>query len=144
MTLLSEAKKKFGKKIKKQAPRKQSKKMAKKSKGKKTSKTSPRRSNLINKIPVVRDIVNNPTVRKATLATGTVSLLTGLAALVPIPQVQAAAQNPIIRTGTAFLIGDAEGAALQFVSDRGGLQSIINIGAQSNGGLASMGNGGGL
>lgn len=113
-----------------------SNKLAKKSKSKKKSKSNRakgfgsglRRS--VEKIPIVGDIIKNPTVRKATLATGTVALLTSLATLIPNQSVQAAAQNPTIRAGAALVLGDIPGAALQVVQDR----NIISGFSQNGGG----------
>jgi len=111
-----------------------SNKLAKKSKKKSKSNRAKgfgsglRRS--VEKIPIVGDIIKNPTVRKATLATGTVALLTSLATLIPNQQVQAAAQNPTIRAGAALVLGDIPGAALQVVQDR----NIISGFSQNGGG----------
>ena len=111
-------------------------KMAKKSKkGKsKTSRAKGFGSGLrrsVEKIPIVGDIIKNPTIRKATAATGTVALIASLASLIPNPSVQNAVRNPTIRAGAALVLGDIPGVVLQVVNDR---NLISNFGQNGNGG----------
>ena len=112
-------------------------KMAKKSKSKKKSKSnrakgfgSGLRRN-VEKIPILGDIIKNPTIRKATAATGTVALIASLAALIPNQSVQNAVRNPTIRAGAAFVLGDVPGGALQLIQDR---NIISNFQQNGNGG----------
>ena len=112
-------------------------KMAKKSKSKKKSKSNRakgfgsglRRS--VEKIPIVGEIIKNPTIRKATAATGTVALIASLASLIPNNSVQNAVRNPTIRAGAALVLGDIPGAALQVINDR---NIISNFSQNGNGG----------
>ena len=108
----------------KKQDRRSNNKMAKQSKSEKKSKSNRakgfgsglRRS--VEKIPIVGDIIKNPTIRKATAATGTVALLASIAQLIPNQSVQNAVRNPTIRAGAALVLGDIPGAALQVVTDR--------------------------
>jgi len=119
-------------KVKKQRSDRRSKKMANKKSKNKKSKSKSRSSRdfssgirrSVEKIPLVGDIIKNPTVKKAAAAVGTVTILTSLASLIPNARVQAAAQNPTIKALSAFAIGDIPGAALQIATDRNLLGQI--------------------
>lgn len=104
-----------------------SKKMAKqKTKSKNRRSFSRSRGNFVRKIPVVGKIVSDRRVQKGLAASGTVSLLTGLAQLIPNQGIRNVANNPLVKTGAAFAIGDVEGAAFQTVENAGGFGNLFN------------------
>jgi hypothetical protein len=111
-------------KLKKKAKPKQSKNMAKKKSSKRRS--SPR--GFASKIP----LINNPTFRKAALASGTVSLAGTALALAGQGQL---ANNPLLKLGLAFAVGDVVGLATQILPALGG-QGLSLGGGGSNGGGA--------
>ena len=119
-------------KVKSSKKRSNSNNMAKKKKSSGKRRKSQGR-NMLSKIPVIGDIANNPTVKKAAAGVGTATVITGVAALVPNPTVQAMAQNPLVRIALAGGAGGAEGAVAQLVTSGG-----LNLGGGSNG-MADMG-----
>lgn len=134
MSLLKKAKTKFKSKTKTS----RSKKMASKQKTKRRSTSKSRRQNFVSKIPVVGRIVNDPRVRKGAQATGTVTLLTSLAKLIPNQTVQTVADNPIVKVGAAYSIGDTEGAIFQAVEQSGGFAKLASQIPGLNGGGSSQ------
>jgi len=88
----------------------------------------------------IRSKINSPIVRKVLMAAGAVSLATSIAAIV-LPNQAQLINNPIVRAGLGFVVGDIPGAAVNFLT-AGGLSSITG---GSNGGTSSVqGNTGGF
>jgi hypothetical protein len=108
--------------------------MAKKKSGSKKGKRSSFSGNMIAKVPVLGKVVNHPTTQKVIKGSGTVDVVTRLLRLVPVPAIQQATENPIVRAGIAYGGGGGPEAALfQYATDKGildNLGSLIPFGQQ--------------
>ncbi len=95
------------------------------------------------KIPVVGKVFGNPTVKKALMGAGAVSLAISLATLINNPTINKALSNKLVRVGLATAAGDVAGGVIQVVKETPQLMNRGNgNGAQAQGSLASMsGNG---
>jgi len=116
----------------KRKSRKKSKTKTKKSKSKSSKKTKSKKSKSKDMV-FGKNILSNPTLKKAAIGVGTGTIVATALAFVA-PQF---AQNPLIKTGIAFLAGGPIGAVASLFLT-GGLSGILGGG---NGGTQSAGAG---
>lgn len=139
--LMSMAKKRF----KSTTRKSKSNNMVKKSRKSKSRSSSSSGSGKVFgvKIPVIGKIFGNPTVKKALMGAGAVSLAISLAALVNNPTINKALNNKLVRVGLATAAGDVAGGLVQVVKESPQLLARTNGGqAQQQTSLVSMaGNG---
>lgn len=92
--------------------------------------------NIGNKIPIVGKAFRNPTIRNVFAGIGAVSVITSLALASRNPTAIRIVSNPIVRAGTAFVVGDVAGGVAQLAQDRGLLQQVSGM-SGGNQGLSS-------
>lgn len=121
-----------------------SKNMAKrKSKSRRKSSSSSGSGKILGiKVPVVGKVFGNPTVKKALMGAGAVSLAISIATILNNPTINKALNNKLVRVGLATAAGDVAGGLVQVVKE-----SPQVLGRTGNGGqqtatlLSQAGNG---
>lgn len=80
------------------------------------------------KVPVIGKVFDNPTVKKALMGAGAVSLAISVAALVNNPTINRALNNKLVRIGLATAAGDIAGGVIQVVKESPQLISRVGNG----------------
>lgn len=111
--------------------------VAKRKKSRRKKSSSGSGIGIIGKVPVVGKVLRDPRVKKAAMAAGIASIGVGLVKLVPVPQVQALANNPLAEPIVAGLV-DPLGGAIRFVQQGGagilrapGQPSALDVGGMA-------------
>jgi len=121
-----------------------SKNMAKRkrSKSRKSSSSSGSGKILGIKVPVIGKVFGNPTVKKALMGAGAVSLAISVAALINNPTINRALNNKLVRIGLATAAGDIAGGVIQVVKESPQLLARTNGNGQTQTSLVPQAGGG--
>jgi len=117
-------------------------KRGRKSKSKGRSSSSSGSGKILGiKVPVIGKVFGNPTVKKALMGAGAVSLAISIATLINNPTINRALNNKIVRVGLATAAGDIAGGAIQVLKESPQLLSRTN-GEQQSQSLIPLAGGG--
>ena len=129
MDLMSMAKRKFKSTSRKPSSNNMANRKRKSSR--KSSSSSGSGKILGVKVPIVGKIFGNPTVKKALMGAGAVSLAISLATILNNPTINKALNNKLVRVGLATAAGDVAGGLVQVVKESP--QVLRRSGSTSNG-----------
>ncbi len=123
----------FKRKSSKRSSNNMVKRKGRKSSRRKSSSSSGSGKILGIKIPVVGKVFGNPTVKKALMGAGAVSLAFSLATLINNPTINKVLNNKLARIGLATAAGDIAGGVIQVVKESPQLLGRMNRSGNGNG-----------